>query len=260
MDNKKIKFLILAAGKGTRMDGDLPKVLAPLGGKPMIKHLLETISKVYDGKPIVIVGYKAELIKAELGDSCIYALQKEQLGTGHAVFSAKEYCEDADEIIVLSGDQPFVKAETIKKTLEKHKNSKAKITFTTTEVPDFLDWRKYFIPLGRILRKNGPARSPESSGAGGEITGIREYKDANDEEKKITEINAACCYVFDAKWLWENIPKIKNNNAKKEFYLTDLFYIAYDEKEKIETIKINPDESMGANSKEDLEMLQKFVA
>jgi bifunctional UDP-N-acetylglucosamine pyrophosphorylase/glucosamine-1-phosphate N-acetyltransferase len=246
--SRKIKFLILAAGKGTRMNSDLPKVLAPLGGKPMIRHLLETISKVYDDKPIVIVGYKAELVKAELGDSCIYALQKEQLGTGHAVFSAKDYCEDADEIVVLSGDQPFVKAETIKKTIEKHETEKAKITFTTTEIPDFLDWRKYFIPLGRILRKNG------------EIVGIREYKDANEEEKEIREINTACCYIFDAKWLWENLPKIKNNNAKNEFYITDLFYIASDEKENIETVKMSPEESMGANSKEDLEILQKFTA
>jgi bifunctional UDP-N-acetylglucosamine pyrophosphorylase/glucosamine-1-phosphate N-acetyltransferase len=248
MDNKKIKFLILAAGKGTRMNSDLPKVLAPLGGKPMIKHLIETISKVYDDKPIIIVGYKAELVKAELGDSCIYALQKEQLGTGHAVFSAKDYCEDAEEIVVLSGDQPFVKAETIKKTIEKHESSKAKITFTTTEIPDFLDWRKYFIPLGRILRENE------------EVVGIREYKDASEEEKEIKEINTACCYVFDAKWLWENIPKIKNNNAKNEFYITDLFYIASEEKENIETVKMSPEESMGANSKEDLEILQKFTA
>ena len=157
----------------------------------------------------------------------------------------------------MSGDQPFVKAETIKRALKKHKISKAKITFTTTEIPDFLDWRKYFIPLGRILRKNGPA-SPGGS-QGGKVVGIREYKDANEKEKKIREINTACCYVFDAKWLWKNLPKIKNNNAKNEFYLTSLFYIAYDEKEKIETIKIEPDESIGANSREDLEILQKFT-
>ena len=229
------------------MNHDLPKVLAPLGGKPMIKHLLKTISEIYDGKPIAIVGHKAELVKEELGNSCEYALQKEQLGTAHAVFSAKEYCDDAEEIVVVSGDQPFVKKDTLKKTIEKHENSKAKITFTTTEIPDFLDWRKAFFALGRVLRKDG------------EVIGIREYKDASEEEKNVKEINTACCYVFDAKWLWENIPKIKNDNAKKEFYLTDLFHIAFDEKEKIETIKMDPYESLGANTREDLEVLEKFV-
>lgn len=228
------------------MNSDLPKAISPLRGKPMIKHLLETISEIYTGKPIVIVGHKAELVKAELGDTCEYALQKDISGTASAVLCAKDNCEGAEQIIVLSADQPFVKLETIKKVLEKHKNSKAKITFTTTEIPDFLDWKKYFIPLGRILRKDG------------EVVAIREYKDASDEEREIREINTACCYAFDAKWLWENLPKIKNDNAKKEFYLTDLFYIAHDEKEKIETIKMDPNESIGANSKEDLEILEKF--
>lgn len=237
----------MAAGKGTRMDSDLPKALSPLGGKPMIKYLLDTIAQVYDGKPIVIVGHKAELIKETLGDTCEYALQKEQLGTGHAVESAKDYCMGAEAVVVLSGDQPFVKVATIKKCLEKYEETKAKITFTTTEIPDFLDWRKYFIPLGRILRTNN------------EVVGIREYRDANEIEKEIREINTACCYVFDANWLWENIPKIKMNETKHEYYLTDLFHIAYEEKEKIETIKMSAEESMGANSKEDLSLLQKFT-
>jgi bifunctional UDP-N-acetylglucosamine pyrophosphorylase/glucosamine-1-phosphate N-acetyltransferase len=213
----------------------------------MIKHILETISKVYDGKPIAIVGHKAELVQKELGDACIYALQKEQLGTGHAVFSAREYCIGAEQIVVLSGDQPFVKAETIKKTLEKHTESNAKITFTTTEIPDFLDWKKAYYPLGRVLRKDG------------EVVAIREFKDASEEEKEVKEINTACCYVFDAKWLWENIPKIKNENSKREYYLTDLFQIARSENQKIETIKMEPHEGLGANTKEDLEVLQKFT-
>jgi bifunctional UDP-N-acetylglucosamine pyrophosphorylase/glucosamine-1-phosphate N-acetyltransferase len=245
--NKKIKFVILGAGRGTRMAHDLPKVLAPLGGKPMIKHVIDTVTRVYDGKPIIIVGHKAELVKEELGDSCDYALQKEILGTGHAVLCSKENCGEAEEIVVLSGDQPFVKSETIKRTIEKHESSKAKITFTTTEIPDFLDWKKAYYPLGRVLRKNG------------EVVAIREFKDATDEEKEVKEINTACCYVFDAKWLWENLPKIKNNNAKNEFYLTDLFHIAREENEKIETIKMEPHEGLGANTRDDLEILETFT-
>jgi bifunctional UDP-N-acetylglucosamine pyrophosphorylase/glucosamine-1-phosphate N-acetyltransferase len=247
MNTDKIKFLILAAGKGTRMDSDLPKVLAPLGGKPMIKHVIESISKISTEKPISIVGHKKELVEQELGDSSLYAFQKEISGTASAVASAKEYCIDAEEVVVLSGDQPFVKSETIKNCIERHQSSKAKITFTTTEIPDFLDWRKAFLVYGRILREND------------EVTGIREYKDANEEEREVKEVNTGCCYVFDSKWLWENLPKIKNNNLKNEYYLTDLFHIAREENQKIETIKMEPHEALGANSKEDLDILENFI-
>lgn len=247
MDLNKTKFVIMAGGKGTRMCSDLPKPLCTLGGKPMIEYLLETISQITDQKPIVIIGYKAELVEKELGDKCDYAIQKETLGTANAVWSAKDACKDAETIIVLSGDQPFVTINTIKKTIEKHESTNAKLTFTTTEIQDFDDWRKYFIPLGRILRENS------------KVVGVKEYKDANEEEKNILEINTACCYAFDAKWLWKNLPNVKNENAKGEYYLTDLFYIAHEEGEKIETVKMDPFESLGANSKEDLNTIEDII-
>lgn len=246
-NSEKTKIVIMAAGKGTRMESDLPKVLAPLKGKPMIRHLLETMSKIYKGKPIAIVGYKKELVKKELGNLCSYALQKKQLGTAHAVACAEKKCGNAENIIVLSSDQPYVKEETIIESLKKHKKSKAKITFTTTVVPNFEGWRKYFLSHGRILRKKR------------EIIGIREYKDASEKEKRIKEVNTACCYVFDAKWLWKNLKKVKNENLKGEYYLTDLIQIARDSGEKIENIKMENYESLGANSKEELEILEKFA-
>lgn len=245
--HKETKFVIMAGGKGTRMNHELPKVLVPLGDKPMIKHVIDTISKISEEKPVVIVGYKRDLIKKTLGSTCVYAIQKKPLGTAHAVLSAEKTCGKAKEIVVLSGDQPFVTEKTILKTIEKFRKSKAKIAFTTTKVPNFLDWKKAYIPLGRVLRKNG------------KIYAIREYKDANEKEKKVKEINTASCYVFDSKWLWKNLKKVKNNNAKGEYYLTDLFHIASEAREKIETIKMEPHEALGANSKEDLEVLEKFV-
>jgi len=245
--NGKIKILILAAGKGKRMQSELPKALSPLKGRHMIGHVLESIKKISGEKPIAIVGHKAELVQSELGESCCYALQEEQLGTGHAVSCAKGHCEEADDILVLSSDQPLISAETIKKLIEKHIESKAVITFTTTILPDFDDWRNSFISFGRILRENG------------EVKKIVEFRDATEEQRKITEVNAGC-YIFNAKWLWQNLDKIKNENAQNEYYLTDLFKIAGDDGDKIETVTIEPHEALGANTKEELERLENFVA
>jgi len=246
MKKNKIKIVILAAGKGKRMESDLPKVLSQVKGKHMIRHVIESVGKIHNEKPYAVVGHKAELVQSELGDLCFYILQKEQLGTGHAVSCAKGNCKDAENIVVLSGDQPFIKAETIKKLIKKHLESGAKVTFTTTVLPDFLDWRKGFTAFGRILRKDG------------KIAGIREYKDATEEEKEIKEVNAGC-YIFNAEWLWKNLEKIKNENAQKEYYLTDLLHIASENNEKIETVKIDPREALGANTKEELAILEKLV-
>jgi bifunctional UDP-N-acetylglucosamine pyrophosphorylase/glucosamine-1-phosphate N-acetyltransferase len=246
-DKSKFEIVILAAGKGKRMQTELPKVLVKFKKKPMIKHILESIKKAFHKKPIAIVGHKAELVKSELKDLCLYALQEEQLGTGHAVSCAKNNCKEAEHILVLSGDQPLISPKTIKNIMEKHLKSKSKITFTTTEIVDFTDWRKSFLGFGRILRKNG------------EVIGIREYKDANEKEKEIKEVNAGC-YAFETKWLWENLEKIKNDNVQNEYYLTDLFKIASRNKNFIETIKIDSYEALGANSKEELEILEKILS
>lgn len=243
--NKKIKTIILAGGKGKRMQSELPKALLFVKGESMVNHVLNSVIEAMGEKPIVIVGHKAELVQSKLGDSCSYSLQKDQFGTGHAVSCAEEKCKGAENIIVLSGDQPFIKSQTITDLIKTHLETEAKITFTTTTPQDFLDWRKGFIGFGRILRENN------------KITGIKEYKDATEKEKEIKEINAGC-YIFNAKFLWENLRKIKNENAQNEYYLTDLLHIASREGEKIETVKIEPYEALGANTKEELEILENF--
>ena len=244
-NDRKIKIVILAAGKGKRMQSDLPKVLVVIKGRSMISYVLSSVLETSGEKPIAIVGHKAELVQSHLGNSCLYVLQKEQLGTGHAVSCAEKNCEKADDIIVLSGDQPFIKAQTIKNLIEKHLESGAKITFTTATPQDFLDWRKGFLSFGRILRENN------------RVAGIKEYKDATEKEKDIKEINAGC-YIFNAKWLWKNLKKIKSANAQNEYYLTDLLHIASKEGEKIETVRIEPQEALGANTKDELEILENF--
>jgi len=243
----KIRIVILAAGKGTRMKSELPKVLAPLRGQHMIRHLLESVDNSgIDPKPIVVVGHEKELVMKELGNKYEYVVQEELLGTGHAVACAQVACKDTENIIVISGDQPFIKTETIKNLLSKHLNSKAKLTITTAELPDFQDWRAAFIKYGRILRD-------------GEKIIDREFKDATDKEKEITEVNVSL-YAFNAKWLWENYKKINaHTNSQKEYYLTDLWQIASQNGDKIESFQIDPAEALGANSKEELEILENFT-
>lgn len=250
--NSKIKIIILAAGKGTRMGGDLPKVLMPVKNKSMIKRVLESVIKSkIDESPVIIVGYKKELVIRELsGDKIKYNFinQEEQLGTGHAVNLAKAALKNkVKNIIVLYGDHPLISVETIKKINKKHSKSKKKITMATVKLENFNDWRKNFLGFSRVIRNKN-----------GEIIRTVEKKDATAEDLKITEVNP-CYFCFDAKWLWEHLDKLKNDNAQKEYYLTDLIKIATADNIEIESIEIDAHEALGANSKEELEILGKFI-
>lgn len=246
----KIKIIILAAGRGTRMNHDLQKTLVPLSGKPMIKHLLESVAKSGIGdKPVIVVGYRKEEVMKELGNKYDYVVQNEQLGTGHAVMSAQAKLENkSDHVLVLYGDHPLVRSETIKKLADKHLETGGKITMAIVKLPDFEDWRTVFYSnFSRIIRDQS-----------GKIIKDIQFKDANDEEKKVTEINP-CYFCFEAKWLWSKLKTLKRDNVQKQYYLTDLIELAMQEKIKIESIDINPEEALGANSKEELEILEKFA-
>ena len=246
MESNKTRIIILAAGKGTRIKSELPKALVPLLGKHFIKHLLESVDKSnIDKKPIVVVGYGRDLVMKELGEKYEYVIQEEQLGTGHAVLASKGACKDAENVIVIFGDQPFIKPETIQKLLKKHLDSGANITISTAVLEDFNDWREAFIKYGRIIRENGKIID-------------REYKDASLEEKNVKEVNVSCI-AFNAKWLWKYLEKLdRNKNSQKEYYLTDLWEIASTDNKKIESIQINPKEALGANSQEELAILEKL--
>jgi bifunctional UDP-N-acetylglucosamine pyrophosphorylase/glucosamine-1-phosphate N-acetyltransferase len=248
-NSEKIKIIILAGGKGKRMQNELPKVLAPLHGKPMIKYLLESVDKSeIDNNPVIIVGYKKELVIKELGKKYHYIIQEEQLGTGHAVNLVESYLKDkAKHVIVLYGDQPFTSAETIKKIAEKHLRSGKKITMATVTVIDFRDWRRCFENFSRVLRDTN-----------NKIIRTIEKKDASEEDKKITEVNP-CYFCFDAVWLWAKLKTLKNNNVQKEYYLTDVIKMATENNIDIESIDIEPHEALGANTKEELNILEKFI-
>ncbi len=248
--NKKVRIVILAAGKGTRMKSELPKALVPLKGKPMIRHELSAILQSgVDERPLIVVGYKKEEIIKEIGDAFDYAIQTEQLGTGHAIMSAEYKLKGAaDSIIVLPCDHPFISADTIKKLSRKHEESGATITMATVSLPDYEDWRKvFYTSFSRIIRDET-----------GKIIKDVQFRDATDAEKKITEVNPIF-FCFKSNWLWENLKNLNTDNDQKQYYQTDLIKMAIDQGKNIESIAIEPREALAANSREELEILENLM-
>lgn len=247
---KEVQIVILAGGKGTRMESEDPKALTLLAGKPFLRHILDTIEKtVFQTKPIIVVGYKKERIFEVIGTDYTYAVQHEQLGTGDAVKSAKEKVTDLDApVVVLYTDHPHISKETLEKLVEKQEETKLPIVMATTTIPHYGDWYQAFTTWGRIVRNDM-----------GDIVRNIEYKDTCDSEKEICEVNP-CFFAFDGKWLWSHLENLKNENAQKEYYLTDLVKQAFEEGYTIPSVDIPPEEAIGVNSKKELEILEKIYA
>jgi len=233
------RFIILAAGKGTRMQQELPKALTPIGGKPILQHLYESvIASEVDGVPVVVIAPDQPKLCDTWNGICEYVVQEEQLGTGHAVNVCRGAVTNADAIIVLYGDHPFISKETLQRLAHLHETSDGMLSMMTTTVPSFDVWPIYY-HWGRIIRDKH-----------GHIMAIREYKDAMESEQAITEVNPAL-YCFNTCWLWENIGRVKNLNAKGEYYLTDLVELAVAQGHQIASMSIPPEEAVGVNTQEE---------
>lgn len=245
------QIIILAAGKGTRMESDKPKALTFLSGKPFLGHIVNTVFNLdLKHKPIVVVGYKKEDIYEYLHykkDEFKFVEQKEQLGTGHAVLQTKNSTDThVKTIVVLYADHPLISKDTIEKLIKTQQDLDAKIVVAPTNLSDFEGWRKAFLKWGRFKRDGN-----------GKLIGIVEYKDATEEEKNITEVNPGY-FAFDKDWMEKHLENLKNDNAGMEYYLTDLLKIAFEEKMEIGSLSIPPEEALGANSKEELEILENL--
>lgn len=244
-----VQIIILAGGRGKRMGSQDPKVLTLFNGRPIIDYCLNAVGELgFPEKPVVVVGFGAEKVRDYLGGRAEYALQSEQLGTGHAVLCAKNQVEGkAENIVVLYGDHPNTKAETIRRILNFHKMEKPALTMMTLRVPDFAGVYSAFYGFGRVVREEN-----------GKIKKIAELKDATDEEKNIRELNPSL-FCFDSAWLWENLPKVRNNNSQGEYYLTDMAGLAIEQGKKIASLEIDYRECIGVNTPEELELAHKMI-
>ena len=248
--------VILAAGKGTRMRSTLPKMLHPLAGKPLLAHVLNSVeaipttssfaslsSTVSGHRPIVVLGHEAEQVASVFGDRCLYAIQQEQLGTGHAVLAARSEVDELDPlpdtVLVCYGDTPLVRSEILASVLVEHITRRATVTFLTayTELPS---------DYGRVVRD-----------AHGRVREIVEVKRATEEQMLIKEVNSGV-YCFERGWLWSTLQALPRN-AAGEYYLTDLIGIAGSQQRTIATVRGEFDETIGVNNRVQLAEAEHVV-
>lgn len=224
--------IILAAGKGTRMKSKLYKVLHPVSGQPMVEHIINRVSETNPDQIITIVGHGAEQVKAQLGERSEYALQAEQLGTGHAVLQAASFLQGKEgTTLVISGDTPLLTTETLNNLFEYHQGKNASATILTAQAEDPTGY-------GRIIRDHI-----------GIVEKIVEQKDTTPEEALVQEINTGT-YCFDNQALFEALNKVGTDNAQGEYYLTDIIEILKDAGKTVAAYQTEDfDESMGVNDR-----------
>ena len=204
-----VTAVILAAGEGKRMKSNRPKVLHEICGRPLLGHVLAALENLCTDK-IVVIGHGAAEVKAAFGRSVRYALQEEQLGTGHAVMQAVPQLSGRGEVIVLCGDTPLLSSETLAGLLKEHRQTAAAATVLTACVPNPFGY-------GKIIRS-----------VSGALEKIVEEKDASDQEKTVAEINTGT-YIFAAEALLNVLKRLNNKNAQGEYYLTDCIALLIDE-------------------------------
>jgi bifunctional UDP-N-acetylglucosamine pyrophosphorylase/glucosamine-1-phosphate N-acetyltransferase len=221
--------VILAAGKGTRMKSDLPKVLHPLMGKPIVSYVIDACKEAGVKRMILVIGHEADQVRKTLGSEYDYVEQTEQLGTGHALMMAAPKLKDFQgDLLVLAGDTPFLSGEILRALIDKERDTGAAAAMLTAVIDPAGAY-------GRIVRENG------------RIVKIVEARDATPEELKITEVNTSH-YCFRAERILPLLSHLETNNDQGEYYLTDVIHMLVKEKEIVESITSDdPNVLMGIN-------------
>ncbi|MDN0118723.1 bifunctional UDP-N-acetylglucosamine diphosphorylase/glucosamine-1-phosphate N-acetyltransferase GlmU [Yersinia frederiksenii] len=215
MSNSSMSVVILAAGKGTRMYSDLPKVLHPLAGKPMVQHVIDAAMKLGAQNVHLVYGHGGELLKKTLTDPALnWVLQAEQLGTGHAMQQAAPHFADDEDILMLYGDVPLISVDTLQRLLAAKPQGGIGLLTVKLDNPS---------GYGRIVRENG------------NVVGIVEHKDASDAQREINEINTGIL-VANSRDLKRWLSLLNNNNAQGEFYITDIIALAHADGKKIAAV------------------------
>ena len=236
--------IVLAAGKGTRMKSELPKVLCEAAGRPLVEYVLDTLRLAGVERLVVVVGYKADLVQERLAkyDNIQFAMQSEQLGTGHAVMMCQEHIADHNgPVIVVAGDSPMMQSSSIKALLDEFESSQPACLLGTLihENP---------VGLGRIVRD-----------VDGNFTGIVEEKDASDDQRKIDEVNMST-YVFDCRKMLGSLNKLTDDNRQKEYYITDIPGILLGENEDVRALAVlQPIEALSVNTVEHLTDVERAL-
>jgi bifunctional UDP-N-acetylglucosamine pyrophosphorylase/glucosamine-1-phosphate N-acetyltransferase len=236
--------IILAAGGSKRMNTKLAKVLHEVCGRPMLAYVLQACRKVGTERIYVVVGFSAEQVKSRFADAedITWVHQDEQLGTAHAVMCCREHLQDFDgNTMILCGDGPLLRSQTLRTLMEKHEAGQSAATLATAVIDDPTGY-------GRIVRD-----------AYGNIQGIVEHLDCTPEQLEIKEINPSK-YLFNNKRLFEALDKIKPDNVKSEYYLTDVISGLISTGHKVEAITaVQPDEAVGINSRAQLSAASKIM-
>jgi len=236
-----VASIILAAGQGTRMRSKLPKVLHTLLGKPLVWHALRVVKPLVQQPPVLVVGYGADAVKEAVGKDVTFALQKEQLGTGHAVAAAKQQVAGkAETILVTFADMPLLRRETLQKLIDVHQAGESPVTMTS-----FIgDEARGF---GRVVRNEK-----------GHVIAIVEQADATPEQLAIREYNVSA-YCFDADWLWDSLTQIPIS-PKGEYYLTDVVGLAVESGYAVESMVLeDPTDGIGLNNRVHLAQAEKVM-
>ena len=234
--------IILAAGKGTRMKSAHPKVLHQVCGKAMVRHVLDAAEAAGSKRNIIVVGFGADEVRAELGNAAEVVVQAEQLGTGHAVLQAEPLLQDAHgTVMVLCGDTPLLTGALVKRLYEEHEKAGAKATVLTAVMPDATGY-------GRVIRT-----------AAGNVEKIVEHKDATEEERAVQEVNSGI-YCFEKNALFSALKNVGCDNAQGEYYLPDVLSILRERGEKIWAVAADDyEETLGVNSRMHLAQAEKIL-